>query len=147
MKIGFIAMSGIRVFDQELFEIGLTLPGVLERGKVIAALPSLGLLTLAGMTPKEHDCHYMEIFDLRAEDAIPDGLEDFDLIAISSYSAQIFEAYELADTLREKGVTEKRNSGETGSRSKNLSCARRCSRSSASTRISAARPSLAPHIF
>ena len=51
MKIGFIAMSGIRACDTELLELGLTLPGFVERSKQIASLPSLGLLTLAGMTP------------------------------------------------------------------------------------------------
>ena len=64
MKIGFIAMSGIRVCDEELLHMGLTLPGFVERSKVIASLPSLGLLTLAGMTPSEHDLHYFEVADL-----------------------------------------------------------------------------------
>ena len=48
MKIGLIAMSGIRACDQELLRLGLTLPGFVERSKTIASLPSLGLLTLAG---------------------------------------------------------------------------------------------------
>ena len=47
-KLGLIAMSGIRVQDAELMRLGLTLPGVVERSQVIASLPSLGLLTLAG---------------------------------------------------------------------------------------------------
>ena len=38
MKIGFIAMSGIRAQNQELLELGLTLPGFVERSKVIASL-------------------------------------------------------------------------------------------------------------
>ena len=54
MKIAFIAMSGIRACDTELLQLGLTLPGFVERSKAIASLPSLGLLTLAGMTPKRH---------------------------------------------------------------------------------------------
>jgi signal transduction histidine kinase len=54
MNIGLLAMSGIRALDQELLELGLTLPGFVERSKTIASLPSLGLLTLAGMTPREH---------------------------------------------------------------------------------------------
>ena len=52
MNIGLIAMSGIRVCDAELLRLGLTLPGFVERSKTVASLPSLGLLTLAGMTPK-----------------------------------------------------------------------------------------------
>ena len=34
MRIGLIAMSGVRACDAELMEIGLTLPGVVERSKV-----------------------------------------------------------------------------------------------------------------
>ncbi|MHC5120091.1 MAG: B12-binding domain-containing radical SAM protein, partial [Planctomycetota bacterium] len=94
MKIALMAMSGIRVCDTELLELGLTLPGFVERSKTIASLPSLGLLTLAGMTPNHHELSYIEVPDLTAVDPLPTG---FDLIAISSYSAQINEAYDLAD--------------------------------------------------
>jgi radical SAM superfamily enzyme YgiQ (UPF0313 family) len=104
MKIGLIAMSGIRVCDEELLRMGLTLPGFVERSKVIASLPSLGLLTLAGMTPSDHEVHYMEISDLKTSKSAQEILDDFDLIAISSYSAQIKEAYRLADIIRNKGV-------------------------------------------
>jgi len=101
MKIGMIAMSGIRVCDEELLRLGLTLPGFVERSKTIASLPSLGLLTLAGMTPKKHEVEYIEVPDIKALDTLPDG---FDLIAISSYSAQIDEAYELARRYKEAGT-------------------------------------------
>jgi len=90
-------MSGIRVCDPELLEMGLTLPGFVERGKTIASLPSLGLITLAGMTPAKHIVRYVEVEDLSAQPRLP---TDVDLIAISSYSAQIHEAYELADRYR-----------------------------------------------
>ncbi|MHC4419758.1 MAG: B12-binding domain-containing radical SAM protein [Planctomycetota bacterium] len=101
MRVGLIALSGIRVCDSELMRLGLTLPGFVERSKVIASLPSLGLLTLAGMTPEQHDCVYFEVQDVRAMGDLPEGL---DLVAISSLSAQIGEAYELADRFRERGV-------------------------------------------
>ncbi|MHC4994693.1 MAG: B12-binding domain-containing radical SAM protein, partial [Planctomycetota bacterium] len=65
MKIALIAMSGIRVQDAELLNLGLTLPGFVERSKAIASLPSLGLLTLAGMTPPEHVVEYIEVADLQ----------------------------------------------------------------------------------
>lgn len=55
MRIGLIAVSGVRAVDEELTRLGLTLPGFIERGKVIASLPSLGRLTLAGMTPSRHE--------------------------------------------------------------------------------------------
>ncbi|MFC1597461.1 B12-binding domain-containing radical SAM protein [Planctomycetota bacterium] len=94
-------MSGIRACDDELLRLGLTLPGFVERSKAVASLPSLGLLTLAGCTPPGHECRYFEVEDIRQLDALPDGL---DLVAISSFSAQINEAYELADRYRAEGV-------------------------------------------
>ena len=48
-RIGFIAMSGVRAHNPELTQLGLTLPGFVDRNKIIASLPSLGLLTLAGL--------------------------------------------------------------------------------------------------
>jgi radical SAM superfamily enzyme YgiQ (UPF0313 family) len=101
MKIALIAMSGIRACDTELLELGLTLPGFVERSRTIASLPSLGLLTLAGMTPPEHEVTYIEISDIREMEELPAG---FDLVAISSFSAQINEAYELGDRYRAAGV-------------------------------------------
>lgn len=101
MRIGLIAMSGMRVCDPELVRIGLTLPGFMERGRVIASLPTLGLLTLAGMVPPHHQCEYLEVRDIRELDTLPDR---FDLVGISSLSAQIKEAYELADRYRALGV-------------------------------------------
>lgn len=101
MRIGLIAMSGVRACDAELMEVGLTFPGVVARSKVIATLPSLGLLTLAGMTPARHECRYLEVEDVRNSANLP---TDFDLVAISSFSAQILEAYELADRYRQLGV-------------------------------------------
>jgi len=100
VKIALVAMSGIRVCDAELLRLGLTLPGFVERSKTIASLPSLGLITLAALTPSEHEVRYFEVRDLRPE---PD-LSGFDLVAISSYSAQIGEAYALASRLRESGA-------------------------------------------
>lgn len=101
MKIGLIAMSGIRCCDDELLRKGLTLPGFVERSSTIASLPSLSLLTLAGMTPAEHEVEYFEIRDLAEAEALPPS---FDLVAISSFSAQIKEAYQLADRFRARRV-------------------------------------------
>jgi radical SAM superfamily enzyme YgiQ (UPF0313 family) len=99
MRIGLIAMSGVRVRTQELAELGVTLPQFVNRGKVIASLPSLGLLTVAALTPPDVDVQYREMAEL------DDGeLEMFDLVGISSFSAQIDEAYALADRYRAAGV-------------------------------------------
>ena len=101
MKIGLIAMSGIRVCDTELLKLGLTLPGFVERSKVIASLPSLGLLTLAGITPTRHSVEYIEVPDITQFDHTK---HPFDLVGISSYSAQIDEAYLLGDRYLAKGT-------------------------------------------
>jgi radical SAM superfamily enzyme YgiQ (UPF0313 family) len=101
MKIGLLAMSGVRAHDPQLLALGMTLPGVLERGKVIASLPSLGLLYLAAATPAGHELHY---FEAPADGAEPSEIYDCDLVAISTFSAQIFEAYAIADRLRQAGV-------------------------------------------
>lgn len=101
MKLGLIAMSGVRAHNPELTALGLTLPGFVERNKVIASLPSLGLLTLAALTPKTVDTRYLEVPDLAQVSGVP---EEFDAVAISSYSAQINEAYDLADRYRRLGT-------------------------------------------
>ena len=100
MKIGLLAMSGVRVRTPELAELGVTLPQFVNRGKVVASLPSLGLLTVAALTPDDVEVVYREIQDVKPED----DLEMFDLVGISSFSAQIDEAYALADRYRAAGV-------------------------------------------
>ena len=52
MRLGLLALSGVRCHNQELMAMGLTLPGFVERSQVIASLPSLGLLTLAWVVPR-----------------------------------------------------------------------------------------------
>jgi radical SAM superfamily enzyme YgiQ (UPF0313 family) len=94
-------MSGIRACDPELLRLGLTLPGFVERSKVIASLPSLGLLTLAALTPKRHQIEYLEVPDVGDAEVVPGR---FDLVGISTYSAQAEEAYALADRYRATGI-------------------------------------------
>jgi len=100
MRIALIAMSGIRVHNPILAEIGLTLPGFVERGKAIASLPSLSLLTLAALTPERHEVEYIEVADIRDMDTLP----ECDLAAFSSYTAQVKDAYQLAGLYRAQGV-------------------------------------------
>lgn len=100
-RLGLIAMSGIRAQNPKLVELGLTLPGFIERSKVIASLPSLSLLTLAGMTPDSFDVEYHEIQEYAENAPLPDG---FDLVAITSLSAQISEAYKVAAHFRALGT-------------------------------------------
>ena len=100
MQIAFIAMSGVRAASEELNRIGMTMPGFVERSKVIASLPSLSLLTLAALTPDEFEISYHEIADIREMGDLP----RCDVAAIASYSAQIKDAYALADRYRAAGV-------------------------------------------
>ncbi|MBZ5677769.1 MAG: B12-binding domain-containing radical SAM protein [Acidobacteriia bacterium] len=101
MKLGLIAMSGIRAHNPELTALGLTLPGFVERNRVIASLPSLSLLTLAALTPQSVDTRYLEVHDISKINGVP---EEFDAVAISSFSAQMRDAYTLADRYRELGT-------------------------------------------
>jgi radical SAM superfamily enzyme YgiQ (UPF0313 family) len=100
MRIGLIAMSGVRVRDKELAALGVTLPQFVNRGKVVAALPSLGLLTVAALTPSDVEIVYREVDERPADGA----LEPFDLVGISSFTAMIDDAYDLADRYRAAGV-------------------------------------------
>ncbi len=61
MNVGLIALSGVRVRTPLLAELGVTLPQFVNRGKVVASLPSLGLLTVAGLTPDDVNVAYREI--------------------------------------------------------------------------------------
>ena len=100
MHIALVAMSGVRAYNPELTALGLSLPGFVERGKTIASLPSLGLLTLAALTDERHDISYHEVDDIADLDPLP----DCDLAALSTYSAQAMDAYALADRFAAAGV-------------------------------------------
>jgi radical SAM superfamily enzyme YgiQ (UPF0313 family) len=101
MRIALIAMSGVRAYNPELTKLGLTLPGFLERGKVIASLPSLSLLTVAALTPDRHEVEYHEVADIEELGELP----ECDVAAVSTYSAQVGEAYELLDRYATQGTT------------------------------------------
>lgn len=100
MKLGLLALSGIRAYNEKLTQLGLTLPGFVNRNQVIAELPSLGLLTLAGLTPDTVDLDYVEL-----PHAIDDLPGAYDVVAISSFTARIKDAYALADRYRTVGTT------------------------------------------
>jgi len=100
-RIGFIAMSGVRAHNEELTRLGLTLPGFVDRNKIIASLPSLGLLTLAGLTSDKFGIAYHEIADLKK---LPDLPTDFDLVAITTFTAQFYDACDVADFYRARKI-------------------------------------------
>jgi len=98
VRIGLIAMSGVRIIHPELAWLGVTLPQFVSRGHVIASLPSLPLLIMGALTPPGVELEYFEVPHI--EDLNFEKLPRFDLVAIASYSAQINEAYKLADAYR-----------------------------------------------
>ena len=102
LRLGLIAISGVRAYNKELTNLGLTLPGFIERNKVIASLPSLGLLTLAGLTDDNYDIDYMEVPEIEDIDKIS---KDYDIVAISTFTAKIDVAYTVADMFRKEGTT------------------------------------------
>ncbi|MCL2649010.1 MAG: cobalamin-dependent protein, partial [Phycisphaerales bacterium] len=105
MRIGLLAMSGVRAHDEKLMAFGLTLPGFVERSKVIASLPSLGLLYLAAVTPGVAEGrNEVRYFEAEGDGKEPEEIYQCDLVGISTFSAQVFEAYAIADRLRARGV-------------------------------------------
>ncbi|MCC2667860.1 MAG: putative methyltransferase [Armatimonadetes bacterium] len=102
MKIGLIAIAGVKLQTRKFIELGITLPQFMNRGRVIAQLPSLALLTLAGATPEDVEVEYLEVVDVHAYAERP--RLDFDLVALSTYTARAFDAYVVADAYRELGM-------------------------------------------
>jgi radical SAM superfamily enzyme YgiQ (UPF0313 family) len=100
MRVALISMSGVRVRSEELAALGVSLPGFVQRGKVIASMPSLALLTLAAVTPPEVEIVYLDVADIRQH-----GLRtDVDLVGLSTFTAMAYECYELADQYRAAGI-------------------------------------------
>ncbi len=98
-------MSGVRIYNKKLLELGLTLPGFVDRSKVIASLPSLGLLTLAAHTPDNWEIEYVEL-DEYSESDIENIIKNKpDIVAFSSLTARINETYTLSNRLRTHGIT------------------------------------------
>src|SRR5260370_27693095 len=102
MKIGLFAIAGVKIQTRKFIELGITLPQFVNRSQVIAQLPSLALLTLAGATPDGVDVEYVEVDDVVAFAEQP--RLDFDLVAVSTYWARVFDAYGVADAYRALGV-------------------------------------------
>lgn len=101
MRIALIAMSRTQSYDEELHSLGRATQGFAGRWDTIASLPSLALLTLAGMTPRSHTVDYFEVQNPDDFDISPGK---YQLAGISTYSAQVLNAYALAERLRQAGV-------------------------------------------
>jgi radical SAM superfamily enzyme YgiQ (UPF0313 family) len=95
MKVGLVAVAGVKLQTRKFIDLGTTLPQFVNRGQVIAQLPSLALLTLAGATPPEVELEYIEVDDVAS--FLDHPRVDFDLVALSTYTARAFDAYSIAD--------------------------------------------------
>ena len=87
-----------------MLEFGMSLPGLQRRARAIAELPSLGLLTLAGMTPEAwtRSWHGVERCNRQCVEEIADRSPD--IVAISALTASVDEAYEFSRTVRQRGM-------------------------------------------
>lgn len=102
--VAYVACSGFRVREEGMLELGMSLPALRRRGEAIGALPALGLLTLAGMTPERWTRSWHE-----APQVGPDLVQELvsldpTLVAISALTASIEEAYALTRALRAEGL-------------------------------------------
>lgn len=102
--VALVAFTGLRVVDPALRALGLSLPGLRRRGEAIAALPALGLLTVAAHTPEHWSQSYHEAPGVDEELAERIAAERPVLVAISALTASIEEAYALCATLRGRGI-------------------------------------------
>jgi radical SAM superfamily enzyme YgiQ (UPF0313 family) len=101
--VALVPLTGLRVAEQEMLAFGMSLPGFRERASAISELPSLGLLTLAGMLPESWSCSYHP--SGRSEDLLRDVLDTTpSLVAISALTASVDEAYRFARDVRNQGI-------------------------------------------
>lgn len=102
--LSLVQLAGFRIREEELAELGQRLPGLRPRLEALDALPGLGTLTLAGLTPAHWEIGYHD----------PKGVDDAfvqrvvsekpELVAISALTASIEEAYRLSARLRAEGL-------------------------------------------
>src|SRR5947209_369993 len=95
--VAFVPLTGFRVREDELRQLGVQLPGLADRGAAVARLPALGPLTLAGMTAEPWTCSYHDA--PAAGDELAEALagQKPDLVAVSALTASAEEAYRLGD--------------------------------------------------
>lgn len=105
-RLTLVSMSGLRVVDQRLLDLGLTLPGLKRRARALAELPPLGLLTIAATVPDTWDVRL--ISDVGTE-TVPETVERIladrpDVVAFSSLTPAIDRAIAISQRLRQRNV-------------------------------------------
>ena len=102
--VTFVPFTGLRVCDEQLRDFGMTLPGLVERGRAVAELPGLGLLTLAGMLPKGWTSSYRS-HNGNSESLVEEVLQDKpSLVAVSALTASIEDAYRFCKQVQKAGT-------------------------------------------
>jgi hypothetical protein len=101
--VAMVPLTGCRVREEEMLALGMTLPGLEERAAAIAQLPSLGLVTLAGLTPPYWTCSYHEAAHPNEELAAEVMREKPTVVALSALTASVGEAYRFSALLRAPG--------------------------------------------
>jgi radical SAM superfamily enzyme YgiQ (UPF0313 family) len=102
--VSLVSFAGLRVHEERLLSVGLSLPGLTDRANALAQLPGLGLLTLAGMNPPNWTCSYTD--ETTNVDALVEAVlaESPDLVAVSALTASIEEAYRFSSRIRVHGA-------------------------------------------
>lgn len=104
-KLAFVACSGLRVRSEPMARLGMTSPELRRRGAALNAMPSLGLLTLAGMTPEHWHKSWHELGSENKQECLDTIVSSQpDLVALSTLSASVEEAYSLAEALESQGI-------------------------------------------
>ncbi len=100
----FTPLTGFRIGTDAVRELGMTLPGLQQRGEAIGRLPSLACLTLAGMLPADWTCEYRPV-DRVSDDVVQAIVSTRpNLVALSALTASVEEAYTLSTRLRTEGL-------------------------------------------
>lgn len=121
--VALVPLTGLRVREAELLELGMSLPGLRRRAAALAELPALGLLTLAALTPPHWTISYHDGAAATSSDAADGGsasealveqrVEQLveriaatqpTLVALSALTASVEAAYRLAAALRRRGL-------------------------------------------
>lgn len=102
--LALVPLTGFRIKEEEMRQLGMQLPGLRQRAAAIAELPALGLLTLAGMTPQRWTRSYHAAPQINEEFLEQIAAESPTLVAVSALTASVDEAYRLGAWFQNRGI-------------------------------------------
>jgi radical SAM superfamily enzyme YgiQ (UPF0313 family) len=105
-QIALVPLTGFRLREPQMAELGMSLPGLRRRAKALGELPALGLLTLAGLTPEPWTCSYHPLASEERLDGLVEQIaaERPALVALSALTASAPLAYRAAAQFRSRGI-------------------------------------------